>query len=62
LGEPQFQLHAKVNNLMLKFISEGPGRVHFSFRCFDDPEEREPMVNDIKKAEQLLWNDGRKVE
>ena len=56
-GETELSTHLIVANM-----SEDPGRVHFSFRCFDDPDERGPMVNDLKKAEQLLWADGRKVE
>lgn len=56
-GDTELSTHLIVANL-----SEDPGRVHFSFRCFEDPDERGAMVDDIKKAEQLLWADGHKVE
>ncbi len=40
---------------------EDPGNVQLSFRSWDKPEVRKGAEEDITKAEQMLWADGRKV-
>ncbi|MCP4714232.1 MAG: hypothetical protein GY868_03870 [Deltaproteobacteria bacterium] len=49
-------------HMIVAVLSEDPSNVHFSFRCFDKTAKRGPMVEDIKKAEKILWADGRKIE
>jgi menaquinone-dependent protoporphyrinogen IX oxidase len=41
---------------------EDPGNVHVSFRSFDKPAVRKGVEEDITKAENLIWANGRKVE
>jgi len=49
-------------HLVAAVFPEDPGNVHISFRNYDKPNKRIGAVADIKKAEELLWGDGRKVE
>lgn len=41
---------------------EDLGKVQLSFRSWDKPDVRKGAEDDINKAEQLLWADGRKVD
>jgi hypothetical protein len=43
-------------------LQEDLGNVHIAFRCYDKPEVRKGAEEDIAKAENLLWAEGRKVE
>ena len=43
-------------------LTEDPGNVHISFRSYEKPENRKGVPEDVKKAEEMLWADGRKVE
>ena len=43
-------------------VIEDPGTIHFSFRCYCKPAIRKGAEEDIVKAEEILWADGRKVE
>lgn len=43
-------------------LQEDPGNVHTAFRCYDKPGVRKGAEEDITKAEELLWAEGRRVE
>ncbi len=43
-------------------LPDDPGRVHFSFRCYEKPDKRSGVEAAIQKAEKVLWADGRKVQ
>ena len=43
-------------------LTEDPGNVHISFRSYEKPDVRKGAEEDVAKAEELLWADGRKVE
>jgi len=43
-------------------LQEDPGNVHIAFRCYDKPKVREGAEQDITKAENLLWEEGRKID
>ena len=44
-------------------LTEDPGNVHISFRSYEKPDDvRKGAEEDVAKAEELLWADGRKVE
>ena len=43
-------------------LTEDPGNVHISFRSYEKPENRKGAEEDVAKAEEILWADGRRVE
>jgi menaquinone-dependent protoporphyrinogen IX oxidase len=43
-------------------LTEDPGNVHISFRSYEKPDVRKGAEEDVAKAEELLWEEGRKVE
>jgi menaquinone-dependent protoporphyrinogen IX oxidase len=43
-------------------LPEDPGNVHVSFRCYEKPDKRKGVEEDVTKAEKILWADGKKVE
>lgn len=43
-------------------LPEDPGNVHISFRCYDKNDVRSGAEADIRKAEAMLWEGGRKVD
>jgi len=44
-------------------LTEDPGNVHISFRSYEKPDDvRKGAEEDVAKAEELLWANGRKVE
>jgi hypothetical protein len=48
--------------IVMATMPDDPGNVHISFRTWDKPDKRKPLVEDASKAEKILWADGRKVE
>lgn len=49
-------------HIVASTFPETPGSVHVSFRSFDKPAIRSGAEEDIRKAEELLWAQGRKIE
>jgi hypothetical protein len=43
-------------------LTEDPGTIHISFRSYEKPDVRKGAEQDVAKAEELLWAEGRKVE
>ena len=43
-------------------LTEDPGNIHISFRSYEKPDNRKGAEEDVAKAEELLWAEGRKVE
>ncbi len=43
-------------------LTEDPGNVHISFRSYEKPENRKGVPEDVAKAEEILWADGRQVK
>lgn len=43
-------------------LTEDPGNVHISFRSYNKPAVRKGAEEDVARAEELLWAEGRKVE
>lgn len=55
--EKELTIHVVASNM-----SDDPGNIHIAFRCWDKPAVRNGAEEDIKKAEELLWAEGRRVE
>jgi hypothetical protein len=49
-------------HIVASTLPEDPGNVHVSFRSYDKPDVRKPLEDSVGKAEQLLWDDGRKID
>jgi hypothetical protein len=43
-------------------LTEDPGNIHISFRSYEKPDVRKGAEEDVAKAEELLWAEGRRVE
>jgi menaquinone-dependent protoporphyrinogen IX oxidase len=43
-------------------LTEDPGNIHISFRSYEKPDNRKGVPEDVDKAEEILWADGRKVD
>ena len=43
-------------------LTEDPGNVHISFRSYEKPDNRKGVPEDVAKAEEILWADGRQVK
>jgi hypothetical protein len=57
-GGKEHTLHVVASNL-----TEDPGTIHISFRSYEKPDDvRKGAEEDVAKAEELLWAEGRKVE
>jgi hypothetical protein len=49
-------------HVVIATFPDEPGNLQISFRCWDKPAVRKGAEEDIIKAEELLWADGRKVD
>jgi len=49
-------------HIVASTLPEDPGNVHVSFRSYDKPDVRKPLEDSVGKAEQLLWDNGRKID
>ena len=49
-------------HLVIATFPDDPGNLHVSFRCWEKPDNRKGVEEDITKAENILWADGRKIE
>ena len=49
-------------HLVIATFPDDPGNLHVSFRCWEKPDNRKGVEEDITKAEKILWADGRKIE
>ena len=57
-GGKEHTLHVVASTL-----TEDPGNIHISFRSYEKPDDvRKGAEEDVAKAEELLWAEGRRVE